>query len=121
MEPVKPTSSPKQHDYLWFPDGNLVLSTNTYVFRVHKGVLSLQSTVFRDMFMLPTPEGPNFEAKELNGTEAEQHDGIPVVVLADDGRDIEHLLKAVYEPRYDIGHILSSSQNLNISSYSKLL
>ncbi len=51
-DPETTTSSPKRHDKIWFPDGNVVLQTDTHLFRVHKSVLSLQSSVFRGMFEL---------------------------------------------------------------------
>lgn len=50
------STTPKHHDVLWFTDGNVVLETDTYLFRVHKSLLSFHSTVFRDMFELPTAE-----------------------------------------------------------------
>ncbi len=45
-------TAPKRHDVLWIPDGNVVLATDSFLFKVHKGVLSMQSSVFKDMFDL---------------------------------------------------------------------
>ena len=44
---------PVPHEILWFPGGNIVLSTDAYLFKVHKDILSFQSSVFKDMFDFP--------------------------------------------------------------------
>lgn len=97
-----PSSPAKCHDILWFPDGNIVLATNTYFFRVHKSVLALQSSVFRDMYALPTTEDLDAHAgtDEVVGMTPELYEGLPMVSLVDEGKDVEHLLKAIYVPRY---------------------
>ncbi len=92
----------KRHDTLWFSDGNMILATNTLLFRVHKGVLSFQSSVFRDMFALPTTEDPDNDANEVVGMAPELYDGFPLVTLPEEGEDVEHLLKTIYDPRYVI-------------------
>ncbi len=43
----------KVHDVLWYPDGDVVLATDSLLFKVHKFILSLQSSVFKDMFDPP--------------------------------------------------------------------
>ncbi len=50
------TSRIKPHETLWHKDGNIVLASDAIMYRVHKGVLANQSTVFRDMFELPNTE-----------------------------------------------------------------
>lgn len=69
----------------WFDDGNVVLIADDTLFRVHRGVLSHHSVVFRDMFMIPQPE------------EFEQMEGCPVVHLSDSPRELGVLLGALYE------------------------
>lgn len=36
---------------IWFHDGNLVLKVNSKLFRVHKSILSRQSSTFRDIIL----------------------------------------------------------------------
>ncbi|KLO06812.1 hypothetical protein SCHPADRAFT_1002099 [Schizopora paradoxa] len=101
-------ASPERHDILWFPDGNVVLQTDTYLFRVHKSVLSLHSSVFKDMFELPTVEdGASDEimADDTAGMKAleETYEGVPLVALVGDkGEDVAHLLRTVYDHGYYI-------------------
>ncbi len=87
---------PERHGILWFLDGNVVLQTDTLLFRVHKSVLSLQSSVFKGMFELA-----GIEDDELNDAarmEMELYEGVPLVVLAGDkGGDVAHLLQTIYE------------------------
>ncbi|KLO07225.1 hypothetical protein SCHPADRAFT_1001838 [Schizopora paradoxa] len=71
------TTAPKQHETLWLSDGNVVLATKTYLFRVHKSVLAMRSRIVPELC-----------------------EGIPMVALEDEGKDVEHLLKAIYESRY---------------------
>ncbi|KLO07226.1 hypothetical protein SCHPADRAFT_1001839 [Schizopora paradoxa] len=97
-------SSPKRHETLWLADGNVVLATKTYLFRVHKSVLAMRSSVFRDMFGLPSAHDEGSGAQEVVGIVPELCDGIPMVTLEDEGRDVEHLLKTIYESRYYNSH-----------------
>lgn len=76
-----------QHPTLWFEDGSIILVTTKTLFRVHKGVLSLNSAVFQSMFSVPQPVSP---------ADGETLDGVPVVHLLDDEADLTHLLKALY-------------------------
>lgn len=76
--------------HLWFEDGNVVLATQTRLFRVHRGILALHSGVFSDMFALPQPEGS-----------VELHEGIPIVELVgDDGDGMQHFLRCIYDRSY---------------------
>jgi len=74
---------------MWFTDGNVVLEAEETQFRVHRGILALHSTVFKDMFEMPQPsEEPTVE-------------GCPVVQLSDTAADVERLLNAVYNCLYN--------------------
>lgn len=69
---------------MWFTDGNVILEAEETQFRVHRGVLAMHSTVFKDMFEMPQP------------SEGLTEEGCPVVHLSDTAADVEHLLNAVY-------------------------
>lgn len=74
------------HRTLWFDDGNVVLvACTSMAFRVHKSVLALKSTVFRDMFAMPQP------AEESKFVE-----GCAVVHVDDSSRELEDFLTLVY-------------------------
>ncbi|KLO06564.1 hypothetical protein SCHPADRAFT_895329 [Schizopora paradoxa] len=98
---------PQKHDHLWFGDGNVVLATNALLFRVHKGVLSLHSTVLSDMFALI--QEPVVEQHLSQGDSSsmdifdsvDSYEGLPLVMMAGDkGDDVAHLLRAIYERGY---------------------
>ncbi|KAJ7175358.1 hypothetical protein C8R46DRAFT_1188832 [Mycena filopes] len=61
----------RSEDY-WFDDGNIILQVETTQFRLVKSILSMHSSVFRDMFTMPLP-------KDEPRTE-----NCPVVVLSGD-------------------------------------
>ncbi|KLO09648.1 hypothetical protein SCHPADRAFT_943465 [Schizopora paradoxa] len=104
-------NQPQKHDLLWFPDGNVVLATDTLLFRVHKGVLSFHSTVLRDMFDIV--QDPTTRGRDGEGTSssmeiedgADVYEGLPLVMLSGDkGEDVVLLLRAIYErcAKYDV-------------------
>ncbi|KLO10993.1 hypothetical protein SCHPADRAFT_942395 [Schizopora paradoxa] len=87
-------SSRKPHDRLWFPEGNVVLGTSSYLFRVHKSMLSMHSSVFKDMFESHVVD----ESKSLHSVDGESFDGLPLVnLLGDEDEDVVCLLRAIYE------------------------
>ena len=113
----------KRHD-VWFVDGNVLLSAvsmpgtergrwkydaNTerdgakrvkYFFRVHKGVLSRQSDVFRGMFDCPATRGDvlgSSGAQELDGDDKD-FVNLPHVMLHDSAEEVSIFIKTVYEP-----------------------
>ncbi|KAJ7930008.1 hypothetical protein B0H13DRAFT_1451547, partial [Mycena leptocephala] len=82
------------HSSLYLADGNLIVAAPTtegkggiMLFRVHQSMLSLQSPIFAAMFTLPRPDA--------NG---DIYDGAPFVRMPDDAKDIESLLKVLYNP-----------------------
>ena len=89
LTPVTGSSNWKQpypRGSIWLDDGNiLVVSEQGTAFRVLRSILSRDSDVFRDMFMIPQPE------------DAEKLDGSPVVHLSDTTRDLEHILSALFD------------------------
>ena len=48
---------PTKDENLWYSDGNIVLSVGTKLFKIHKSILASYSSVFKDMWDLPQPEG----------------------------------------------------------------
>ncbi|KLO08388.1 hypothetical protein SCHPADRAFT_931813 [Schizopora paradoxa] len=99
-EPENAQKIPKPHDVLWLHDGNVVLATDSLLFKVHNSVLSMQSSVFKDMFELPTIDGAQASTSGA-GMAPELYEGLPLVKLVGDkGEDVAHLLRAVYERQY---------------------
>lgn len=113
---------PLHDEHLWFPDGSIVLATESRLFCVHKGVLALQSTVFKDLFDIPVPSDSEIvEDEEMDRDAAllkskmeagveklEMYEGKSLVVLAGDrGEDVVHLLRAIYERECVIDFYLS--------------
>lgn len=94
----------------YFNDGTIVLRTlskqeNSYtLFRVHKSILALHCTVFRDMF-------GDGDAVHFDGV-SEQSDGVPLMHLHDEAKDIEEFLRAFYHPEYAFIYILYLSSHL---------
>ena len=87
---------PQRHDVMWFPDGNVVLATDKYLFKVFKGVLSMHSSVFKDMFELVESSDRQADGDSVQ----EMYDGVPLVTLVgDEGEDVAHLLRALYDHR----------------------
>ncbi|KAJ7502966.1 hypothetical protein B0H11DRAFT_1987207 [Mycena galericulata] len=81
-------NAPITRSEIWHDDGSIVLQAENTQFRVHWGVLSLNSSFFRDMKGLPQPpDQPNV-------------DGCPIVELSDTEEDVQYLLKALYSPTF---------------------
>jgi BTB/POZ domain len=84
---VSATNTAVQSKAVWIDDGNVILEAELTRFRVHRSMLSSQSTVFADMFSFPQPENePTLE-------------GCPIVHLSDPAKDVEYFLKALYDGR----------------------
>lgn len=73
----------KHHPELWFDDGSIILVAQDMGFRVYRGLLALQSTVFADMLVASTSSAD------------EALDGCPVIPLADAPHDLTHLLRVL--------------------------
>ncbi|TDL25286.1 hypothetical protein BD410DRAFT_896201 [Rickenella mellea] len=83
---------------IWFSDGNIVIvvietdenARRRHLYKVHKSILSMHSPVWRDMFGLP--QSFNSPAS------GDCYNGVPVVILPDDVKDVDDLLSAIYKP-----------------------
>ncbi|KDR77421.1 hypothetical protein GALMADRAFT_224801 [Galerina marginata CBS 339.88] len=68
----------------WFEDGSVIIQAESIQYRVHRSVLSLHSTVLKDCFQIPQPDGEPTV------------DSCPVLHLSDSATDIEHLFCLFY-------------------------
>ncbi|KZP02751.1 hypothetical protein FIBSPDRAFT_1055669 [Athelia psychrophila] len=82
---------------VWFEDGNIVIQAEQTQFKIHRGVLAAQSSVFQGMFSLPQPPSGEHEAVE----------GCPVVHVSDSATDIAIALRALFLRGYVSGEALS--------------
>ena len=74
---------------VWFEDGNIVVIAQNVAFRFHKSVVSIHSSVFRDLFSIPRPSPTGEEVDET-------FDGCPVVRVSDTSYDFRELIRAIY-------------------------
>ena len=73
----------KRSEEFWIPDGNIVLIAGETAFRVYRGLLTLQSTVFADLFASSSP------------CAEESYDDCPAIRLTDSPEDLAHLLRVL--------------------------
>ncbi|KAF7297451.1 Glutamine amidotransferase type-1 domain-containing protein [Mycena indigotica] len=83
-----PTPLAKRSLDVWFEDGTLILEAEGTLFKVFRGILAANSTVFNDMLVV--------------GSYAEEEtvDGCPVVRVYDAAVDLMHFLKALHHVGY---------------------
>lgn len=74
----------------WFDDGNVILIAGESSFRIHRSVLSQNSSVLRQLLDLPRPSGSALM------------DGCPVIYLPESAHHIGALLGALYGKTYAI-------------------
>lgn len=79
------TTNPLRSE-IWFEDGNVVLQATGTQFKVHRGILSQSSPVFKAMFLLPQP--PSFDGDMI--------EGCPIVHLSDSA-EVEYALGALFQ------------------------
>ncbi|KZP23502.1 hypothetical protein FIBSPDRAFT_930555 [Athelia psychrophila] len=84
--PTEETLGPVIRSDMWFEDGNIVLQAERTQFKVHRGTLVQNSSVFSDMLSFPQPPGP-----------ASMVEGCPVVQLSDSANDMTFVLKALFQ------------------------
>ena len=73
----------KRHAEFWFDDGNIVLVARNTAFRIYRGLIASQSTVFSDMLVSSCASAD------------ETFDGCPTVQLSDSPEDLTHFLRAL--------------------------
>lgn len=96
---------PVPHEILWLTDGNVILATETRLYRVHKSILALQSSFFKGLFDLPTP----MESNDPGG----YMDGLQVVrMVGDKDEEVEILVKTIFDPGYvkELVHRITTRQ-----------
>ncbi len=94
VAPINARSRPIPHETLWYEDGNIVLVTNAHLYRVHKGILVQQSSVFNAMLRMPLPD----EGDSKSPTDAWKSNVLPMVNMeGDKDEDVYNLLMAVYD------------------------
>lgn len=88
-EPASSHSSPNftNHPTLYFCDGNVILLCQKTYFRVHRTLLTRNSTVFREILVQRERVGDQFR-------------GCILLTLDDDVDDMENLLNRVYDGLY---------------------
>jgi hypothetical protein len=80
---------PQKSSQFWFNDRNLIPQTRTTQYRIHRGLLSIQSAVFEDMFAIHQPE-PSAQP---------MLEGCLVVLVADSAQDWDALLGLLYNTK----------------------
>ncbi|KAJ7057702.1 hypothetical protein C8F01DRAFT_991607 [Mycena amicta] len=90
LSPSFPTPLVKRSPDVWFEDGTIILEAEGTQFKVFRGILAANSTVFEDMLIV----GSNLSSDE------EMVDGCPVVHVYDDAVDLMHFLKALHHVGY---------------------
>ncbi|KAJ7162302.1 hypothetical protein C8R46DRAFT_903935 [Mycena filopes] len=86
-----PRTSVKRSPDVWFEDGTIILEAEDTQFKVFKGMLAANSTVFADMLVVgSTP--PNGDSEMV--------DDCPVVQVYDTALDLKHFLKAIHHVGY---------------------
>ncbi len=89
------------HPTLWYEDGNVLLTTDAYIYRVHKGVLQQQSSLFRTTLLVHGgAAGRSPRVVAAVGAIVEEWDELTVVQLSDPDEDVCHLLMTLYNRRY---------------------
>ncbi|KAJ7502583.1 hypothetical protein B0H11DRAFT_1712347 [Mycena galericulata] len=74
---------------VWFDDGTIILEAESTQFKVFKGILAANSTVFNDMLVV----GSSSDTSEMV-------EGCPVVHVYDAALDLMHFLKAIHHVGY---------------------
>ena len=89
MSSLEEPSPEPTSDELWFDDGNAILSAEDKQFKVHRGMLSTHSPIFKVMFSLP-------QSSDSDQDQAVTVQGCPVVELQDSAVELRSVLKALY-------------------------
>ena len=84
---VTPTTLIRSQD-VWYDDGNVVVQAENIVFKVFRGILASNSTVFADMLSVPQP---------INMTGPDMYDSCPLIQIYGTPEDARHFLKAIHD------------------------
>ncbi|TFK22912.1 hypothetical protein FA15DRAFT_643399 [Coprinopsis marcescibilis] len=84
----KPHSTCIRSPSCWFEDGNIVIRAENTLFRVHKSILSIQSTVLCDTFSVPQPM--------VHDPESESEGCLVLEFNDDSSADWTHVLELIY-------------------------
>ena len=79
----------QHHSDFYFDDGNICVIAEQTVFKIFKGLLAKQSSVFADMLALPTL--PDLK-------EYDKYEGVPCVRLSDSSKDVTVLFEYLWSP-----------------------
>ncbi|KAL0960077.1 hypothetical protein HGRIS_011722 [Hohenbuehelia grisea] len=102
---------------LWFAGGTVVFaapvdissgSADLIHFKVHRDILCMHSPIFQDMFSVPTP------------AQNEEMDGVPFVLLPDNGPDVQSFLRFIYIPTYEPRGLFEADYALKMAGALKL-
>ncbi|PIL37107.1 hypothetical protein GSI_00799 [Ganoderma sinense ZZ0214-1] len=80
------TSKMHKHDNYYFDDGNIVFEVEGILYRLHRSILERHSPVFRELFMVPLPDGSNEGMSDWN----------PVVLEGIDPKGFTRLISLLY-------------------------
>ncbi|KAI1792548.1 hypothetical protein LXA43DRAFT_325643 [Ganoderma leucocontextum] len=80
--PASP-GNPKHDEEFWLEDGNIVLFSGDTAFRIYRGLLAAQSSVFADTFTAASSKAD------------ETYQGCPVIHLSESPEDLRHFLRVL--------------------------
>ncbi|KAF8956208.1 hypothetical protein BDZ97DRAFT_1671975 [Flammula alnicola] len=81
---------------LWFDDATVVFQAENKLFRVHRGIIASQSSVFKGMFALPQDA-----SVDGSGGGQETIDGCTLIRLhGDTATDVGYFFKAIYDASF---------------------
>ncbi|PIL26537.1 hypothetical protein GSI_12295 [Ganoderma sinense ZZ0214-1] len=103
-----PLTNLERHPEFWFDDGNIILITpKSMGFRIFRGLLAAQSTVFADMFA------------SSSASADETFDGCPVVHVTDSHHDLVYLFRVLLPTSSHIKYH-SQSDPENVPSFDEI-
>ncbi|KAJ7438914.1 hypothetical protein B0H11DRAFT_1884190 [Mycena galericulata] len=83
----RPAASERDEN-LWFDNGSIIIKAQSKLFNLSRGILTLQSPIFADMFRIPQP--PDIETI----------DGSPVVEIPDSVDDATVFFRAIFDSSF---------------------
>ncbi len=81
--PPASASNPEHDEEFWLEDGNIILISRNTAFRIYRGLLAAQSTIFADMFTAASSKAD------------ESYEGCPVIHLSESPEDLRHFLRVL--------------------------